>query len=160
MTILKFIVSICIFSSTGFVRNAQTKAKTTITPVTKVKPPVVKTFLGRNQDGAVVTVEEGKQLVGLPLKITDAKNVAYNLSSYQFMSKKKSVIENEDTGRKELAFTTVADVFNTSPLPQIWVTYISDTVSPTDDEFSFSVSIFALKLHLNSFHPHIQFTPQ
>ena len=89
---------------------AQTAVKPgVITKVAKFKPPVVQTFLGRNINGATVTVDEANQLIDLPLKITDDKNNVYTVTSYQFMYKKKSVIENEQTGRKEIAFTTVSD---------------------------------------------------
>ncbi len=72
-----------------------------VVAVTKFKPPVVKTFLGRNEKEATVTVDEANQLVTLPLRITDDKNNVYTISSYQFMYKKKSVIENEETGKNK-----------------------------------------------------------
>ena len=58
--------------------------------------------MGRNEKEANVSVDEANQLVTLPLKITDDKNNVYTISSYQFMYKKKSVIENEETGKKEI----------------------------------------------------------
>src|SRR5215218_6895312 len=86
-----------------------------ITKVAKFKPPVVQTFLGRNINGATVTIEEANQLINLPLKITDDKNNVYTITSYQFLYKRKSVIENEQTGKKEIMFTTIADLFKTTP---------------------------------------------
>jgi hypothetical protein len=163
MPLIKSISAFLIFSISVFVCDAQTKprAKTfTITPVTKFKPPVVKTFLGKNQDGAVVRVDEARQLVALPLKITDAKNVAYTISSYQFMYKKKSVVENEETGRKEIAFTTVSDLFKTTPLPQIWVTNIADNGMQKDEEIYFFDIIVTDKLNRKFFAPNIKIKVQ
>jgi hypothetical protein len=159
MLSVKFFFAFLIFNISIFVCDAQTKPKAktfTVTPITKFKPPTVKTFLGKNQDNAVVTVDEAKQLIGLPLKITDAKNVAYNISSYQFLYKKKSVIQNEETGRKEIAFTTVADLFKTTPLPQIWVTNIADNGMQKDEEIYFFDIIVTDKLNRKFFAPNIK----
>ncbi len=100
----------------------------TITKVAKFKPPVVKTFLGRNSETDTVFIEEANQLINLPLRIIGDKNNSYMVTSYQFMYKKKSVIENEQTGRKEIAFTTVSDLFKTNPLPEIWRTNIGSSL--------------------------------
>ena len=88
--------------------------------VTKFKPPVVKTFLGRNENGATVTVDEANQLINLPLKIIDDKNNTYTIHLTSSCIRKRSVIENEQTGKKEIAFTTVADLFKATPLPKVW----------------------------------------
>ncbi len=74
------------FSISSF---AQTRD--TIIKEPKFKPPVVKTYLGVNQNGAAVTADEGVQLVGLPLKIVDAKNNEYAIDSYQFLYRQKSL---------------------------------------------------------------------
>ena len=153
----KFFYALIIFSLTVFVCTSQiTKPKPATNVVAKFKPPVVKTFLGRNQDGAVVTVDEARQLVALPLKITDAKNITYPVSSYQFMYRKKSVIENEETGKKEIVFTTVADLFKATPLPQIWVTNIADNGMQRDEELYFFDIIVTDKLNRKFFAPNIK----
>ena len=126
--------------------NAQTKKTTksntvSITPVTKFKPPVVKTFLGRNEKEATVTVDEANQLVNLPLKIVDDKNVTYTISSYQFLYKKKSVIEDEESGRKETVFTNTADLFKATPLPKVWQDNISDGIQKGEELFFFDVIV-------------------
>jgi hypothetical protein len=109
--------------------TAQTKKPTpknnVITPVVKFKPPAVKTFLGRNEKEATVTVDEANQLVNLPLKIVDDKNTTYTISSYQFLYKKKSVIEDEETGKRSTVFTNTADLFKVTPLPKVWKENIS-----------------------------------
>ena len=118
---IKRIIYLLLFTY-AFTNNIAAQTSTTsvkpgtITKVTKFKPPAVKTFLGRNTQIADVTVEEANQLINMPLKITDDKNNIYTVDSYQFMYKKKSAIENEQTGKKEIAFSTVADLFKTTPL--------------------------------------------
>lgn len=112
-----------------------------ITPVAKFKPPVVKTFLGRNSGEATVTVDEANQLVNLPLKITDEKNNVYSISSYQFLYNKKSVIENEETGKKEIAFTKTADIFKVTPLPKVWQDNISGGLQKGEELYFFDVVV-------------------
>ncbi len=113
----------------------------TITPVIKFKPPVVKTFLGRNEKVATVTVDEANQLVKLPLKITDAKNNVYTISSYQFLYRKKSVIENGETGRKETAFSITADLFKSTPLPKVWRENISGGIQKGEELYFFDIIV-------------------
>lgn len=112
-----------------------------ITSVAKFKPPVVKTFLGKNNGEATVTVDEANQLVNLPLKIIDDKNNTYTISSYQFLYKKKSVIENEETGRKEIAFTQTADIFKSTPLPKVWRDNISGALQKDEQLMFFDVIV-------------------
>lgn len=113
----------------------------TIQPVTKFKPPVVKTFIGRNEKEATVTVDEANQLVNLPLRVVDDKNNVYTISSYQFMYKKKSVIENEETGRRENVFSTTASLFKSSPLPKVWKENISGGLQKGEELFFFDIIV-------------------
>ena len=62
----------------------------------------MQTFLGINTNGAAVTKEEAAQLIALPLKITDAKKNAYTIDSYQFLYKRKSVVQDEETGKNKV----------------------------------------------------------
>src|SRR5438046_522110 len=111
MTSIKSLCCLLLVFTISFRVQAQAKKTvktgTTTTPVAKVttvakfKPPVVRTLLGRNEKEVTVTVDEANQLVNLPLKIVDDKNIPYTISSYQFLYRKKSVIENEETGRRE-----------------------------------------------------------
>ena len=132
----------------SFTVSAQTKPPAnkpvkngTITPITKFKPPIVKTFLGRNEKEATVSVDEATQLINLPLKIVDDKNIAYDISSYQFMYKKKSVVENEQSNKKEIVFTTVADRFKTTPLPKIWKDNIGGGIQKGEELFFFDIIV-------------------
>ncbi len=133
------------FLFSAFIIHAQTPKKIVkkdiVTPVIKFKPPVVKTFLGRNEKTATVTVDEANQLINLPLKITDDKNTVYTISSYQFMYKKKSVIENEETNKKEIVFTTVANLFKTTPLPKVWKENISGGIQKGEELYFFDVIV-------------------
>lgn len=128
---------------------------TTVTKVIKFRPPVVKTFLGRNSQTGTVTLEEANQLINLPLKIIDDKNNLYDVASYQFMYKKRSVIENEQTGKKEIAFTTVADLFKTTPLPEIWRKNIAGGLQKDEELYYFDI-IAKDKLNRKFFAPELK----
>ena len=140
----------------AFAQTVKKPVKTnSVVAVTKFKPPVVKTFLGRNEKEATVTVEEANQLVMLPLKITDDKNNVYTISSYQFMYKKKSVIENEETGKKEVVFGNTASLFKSTPLPKVWQDNISGGVQKGEELFFFDIVVND-KLNRKFFAPNIK----
>jgi hypothetical protein len=115
--------------------------RVTITKIAKFKPPVVKTYLGRNSNIADVTLEEANELINLPLKITDDKNNLYTISSYQFLYKRKGVVENEQTGKKEVMFTNVADLFKTTPLPQVWRSNIGGGLQKDEELYFFDIMV-------------------
>ncbi len=134
-----FIFFLCI--ATSALSFAQVQQKPGITKVAKFKPPVVKSYLGINTNGASVTVDEANQLITLPLKITDAQNNVYPIDSYQFLYKRKGVVEDEESGRKQVAFTTVADVFKTTPLPKIWIDNIQNSFQKGEEIYFFDLVV-------------------
>lgn len=140
---MKIIIKIllCIFLLSSIINKSLAQDKPIITKEPKFKPPVVKTYLGVNQNGAQVTVDEGVQLVGLPLKIVDAKNNPYNIDSYQFLYRQKSFILDDETGRKEEVFTISADRFHTSPLPKVWVDNIRRNLQQDEQLYFFDIVV-------------------
>lgn len=106
----------------------------------KFKPPVVKTYLGVNQNGASVTKEEASQLIGLPLKIVDDKNNTYPVDSYQFLYRRKSTILNDD-GKRETVFTIVADRFFATPLPKVWIENTKDQFQKDEQLYFFDIVV-------------------
>lgn len=133
--------SFCFFLSFSFAASSFAQDSTIITKVPKFKPPVVKTFLGVNQNGAQVTVEEGNQLAGLPLKIVDDKNNTYPIDSYQFLYKQKSFITNDETGKRETTYTLAADRFDSTPLPKLWVNNIAGRLQPDEQLYFFDIVV-------------------
>ncbi len=154
---LKSILIILLPVGAGFTSVAQNKQA--ITKVAKFKPPLVKSYLGDNTNGAIVAKEEAAHLITLPLKITDQKNNIYSIDSYQFLYKKRSVIENEETGRKEKNFTIVADRFRSSPLPEVWINNLKDTFQPEEELYFFDI-VVKDKLNRKFFAPDLKITIQ
>lgn len=121
---------------------AQTpEKKPVVTKVTKFKPPVVKPYLGVNTTDATVTAAEADQLIALPLKITDTQNNTYTIDSYHFLYKRKGVVEDEQTGRKQVSFTTVSDMFRTTPLSKVWIDNIQGGFQPGEELHFFDIVV-------------------
>lgn len=137
--ILKFFLCVLFFSS--FNQSAFSQDSSIIIKEHKFKPPVVKTYLGVNQNGAQVTAEEGTQLVGLPLKIVDAKNNQYTVESYQFLYKEKSYILDDESGKRETVFTIASDRFITTPLPKVWIDIIKKKLQPDEELYFFDIVV-------------------
>ena len=137
--IFKFFLCILFFPSLN--QAAFSQGKTVINKESKFKPPVVKTFLGINQNGANVTAAEGEQLVSLPLKVVDAKNNQYTIYSYQFLYKEKSYILDDETGKRETVFTIASDRFNTSPLPKVWIDNIKNKLQADEELYFFDIVV-------------------
>jgi hypothetical protein len=136
---IRYIFITFLFCATATVCSSQNNP--VITKIIKFKPPEVKTLLGTNQNGAVVTGEEGAQLLALPLKIVDEKNNSYTIDSYQFLYRRKGVIEDEQTGKKEVTFTIVSDRFYTTPLPKVWIDNIKDNLKRDEQLYYFDVVV-------------------
>ena len=138
MKLLKYFLLIVTFSANASFSFGQVKPA--VTKVQKFKPPVVRTFLGINQNGASVTVDEASQLIGLPLKITDAKGNIYTIDTYQFLYRKKSFIENE-AGKPQATFTIESARFDATPLPKIWVTNLKDGFQKDEQLYFFDIVV-------------------
>ena len=118
-------------------------AKPVTAPVVKNKLPVVKTFLGKFTGIANnCTAEQAKQLITQPLSITDDKNVAYKLSSYQFSYKRIGVTEDEETGKISPQTNIAADRFTVTPIPEIWQSNIKEFLHTGEELFFFDVIVF------------------
>ena len=139
---------------------AQEGKKTTTTVIPKFMPPVTKTYLGKYSGvNATCSMEEGKQLITLLLKITDDKNNAYKISSYQFAYTRKGVTEDEETGKVSPQSDMVADRFMATPLPAIWLSNIIESLHKGEELYFFDVIVFDKQNRL-FFAPELKITIQ
>lgn len=136
---LNFLIWVCFLFVVPAISFGQQKE--VITKIPKFKPPVVKTFLGINQNGAQVTADEGNQLVGLPLKIVDDKNNLYPISTYRFLYKRKGYIIDDETGKKDVSFNIVADRFDKTPLPKVWIDNIKGRLQTDEQLYFFDIVV-------------------
>ena len=134
-----FLSSVLLLLVAGLSAQTPKINNTKNTPVQKFVPPKVKTFWGARTDSASVTVDEALQLLTFAIRITDDKKNVYGISSYQFLYRKVGVIENEETGKTTPSSTVVADLFRTSPLPDIWIKSVSAQLKSREEFYFFDI---------------------
>lgn len=105
-------------------------------PKEKFKPPKVNVFLGGHQNGDSISKETAKILLPLPLQVLDSKKNEYIIENYQFLYRKKSFVQNPETGKTETVFTISADIFKETPLPKVWIENVGYKLQK-DEEFYF-----------------------
>ena len=111
-------------------------------PMVKFKPPVVKSYLGDITGKEVVAgADEAKKLIALPLRIVDAKNVDYTVSSYQFSYKRIGIKEDEETGKTSPESDLVSKQFTETPLPAIWQSNIVETLHKDETLYFFDIIV-------------------
>lgn len=121
---------------------AQTAAKPIGQPIVKFKPPVVQSYLGTlTSKNAIASVDEGKNLIVLPLKIMDDKKATYTIVSYQFAYKRIAAKEDEETGKITPENDLVTNQFNVTPLPAIWQTNIAETLHKGESLYFFDIIV-------------------
>ena len=107
--------------------------------VQKFKPPKTRTSWGNYSDSATLSVNEALNLLSLPLLITGEDKTNYGISVYHLVYKKKGVTEDEETGKVTPTFTIASDFFKTTPLPDAWITSITQQLRSGEELFFFDV---------------------
>lgn len=110
-------------------------------PVQKFKPPKVKTYWGLQTDSAIVNRQEVLQMLAAPIRVTDDKKAVYTITSYQFLYRKKTVTEDEETGKISPAQSMVSSLFRVTPLPEIWRNTITEQLQSGEELHYFDVIV-------------------
>lgn len=139
----KLLLTAILFTGLATTAQAQPVKKPAMaTPIVKFKPPVVKTFLAKfTGSNATCSAEEGKQVITLPLRIVDAGNTAYAISSYQLAYKRLAVKEDESTGATSPTTDLVAQRFTETPIAGIWKTSIIEQLQRGEELFFFDIIV-------------------
>ena len=120
--------------------NGQVTQKPAAKTFVKFKPPTVKTYLGKiSGNGAIAGVVEIKNLVLLPIKVIDEKDVSYTINSYQFLYKRSGETEDEESGKTSPQTDIVSNHFNTTPLPDIWQKNIIEGAHKGEEIYFFDI---------------------
>jgi hypothetical protein len=129
----------CLYMSPA---NAQKPVDKKFTPVKQpYKAPKLFTTLGSYKDSSNVSVAEAERIISLPLKVVDAKNNVYTVTSYQFLYKKRVVTEDEKTGKVSPATSISSDRFTTSPLPPLWVKTVKERINSGEEIIFFDIIV-------------------
>jgi len=158
------LLAACLFVTTfllmAVIAVAQQPKKPVNPPVIKYKTPTVKTQLARFSGvAAACTADEGKQLITLPLIVTDDKKNSYPISSYQFAYTRIGVTEDEETGKTSPQTGMVADRFIATPLPAIWQSNIIEQLQKGEQLYFFDIIVKDKQGHL-FFAPELKITIQ
>ena len=137
MKILKIII--LLFISTNLFAQKPITAKPTA--FVKFKAPKLTSLLGGFKDTMYVAPQMADSIIGLPLKVTDAKNNVYAISSYQFLYKKIVTTEDEATGKTSKTSSIKSSLFKTSPLPVLWLNAVRENLNPGEEFFFFAIVV-------------------
>ena len=107
----------------------------------KFKVPKLTTMLGNFKETAYLVPQNADSIIGLSLKITDAKNIVYTVSSYQFLYKKIVTTEDENTGKTSKTSSIKSSLFKTSPLPVMWLNAVRENLKSGEELFFFAVVV-------------------
>ena len=111
------------------------------TAFVKFKVPKITTMLGNFKDTFYIAPQTADSIIGLPLKITDAKNVVYTISSYQFLYKKIVTTEDENTGKTSKISSIKSSLFKTSPLPAMWLNAVRENLKSGEELYFFAIVV-------------------
>lgn len=142
---MKFYPVIMLFTLmllSGIVIIAQNPARPAATKAASNKKPDVKSRLGKAIGNITMTATEAGQVITLPLRITDDKNVDYVISSYQFAYTRIGVTEDEVTGKPSAQTDMAADRFTTTPLPPVWQKNIIEGLHKGEQLYFFDIIVF------------------
>jgi hypothetical protein len=143
----------------GTAMLAQKPGKPADPPAAQHKRPLVKSSLGKVTGNTTLGAAEAGQLITLPLKITDDKNIDYLISSYQFVYKRIGVTEDEETGKTAEQSDITAERFTTTPLPPVWQKNIIEGLHKGEELYFFDIIVFD-KQGRRFFAPELKITIQ
>lgn len=133
-----FLLALTLFHFTVSYGQKKT-VKKTVTKSKGFKAPKLYTYLTTYKDSVSIPLVMGESIIAAKLKIVDDRNVEYTVSSYQFLYKKKTVTEDELTGKVSPAISIVSDRFTASPLPRLWIDKIKEQLKSGEELFFFDV---------------------
>ncbi len=153
MTVLKHtVILFCLLALSTMAIAQKPKPATT----QKFVLPKLKIALGSRSDSVLtVSVDEAVDLVSKPLTVTDDKKAVYAITSYQCLYKRKSVTEDEESGKVSPVSSIVAQTFKTTPLSAIWIKTISEQLKAGEEIFFFDIVVKSADGRL-MFAPHLK----
>ncbi len=131
------LITVCCFYNSNAQRTRTTKPVAGL----KLKAPKFTVTLGGYKDASFVEPKVADSIITLPLKIVDAKNIVYSISSYQFLYRKIVVSEDEATGKPYNTTAVKSSLFKVSPLPALWQSVIRENLRPTEELMFFDIIV-------------------
>ncbi len=107
----------------------------------KFKSPKLIASLGGYKDSSFVPAITADAIMGAKLNVVDAKNVAYTVSSYQFLYRKIVVSEDEATGKAYNTTSVKSSLFKVSPLPAMWLSMVRENLRSGEEIIFFDIIV-------------------
>jgi hypothetical protein len=107
----------------------------------KFKAPKLTATLGGYKDSSFVAPLVADAIIGAKLNVVDAKNVAYTVSSYQFLYRKIVVSEDEATGKAYNTTSVKSSLFKVSPLPAMWLGAVRENLRTGEEIIFFDIIV-------------------
>jgi hypothetical protein len=118
--------------------------KTFAKPI-KFKPPKLFSLLGAFKDSMNISPAQVDAVIGVPLKVVNAKNEEYQVTSYNFLYKKivtsEKEIEGEINGKPYLTTSIKSALFNITPLPKLWTDAVRELPRPDEVLIFFDIIV-------------------
>ena len=133
-----FLLLVCTALHTGTFAQ-RTPAKPNL--YAKFKAPKLIASLGGYKDSSFVPVITADAIIGAKLNVVDTKNVAYTVSSYQFLYRKIVVSEDEATGKPYNTTSVKSSLFKVSPLPAMWLSAVRENLRPGEEIIFFDIIV-------------------
>jgi hypothetical protein len=111
----------------------------------KFKPPKLYTLLGEFKDSMNISPAQVDAVIGVPLKVVNAKKEEYQITSYNFLYKKivtsEREVEGEMNGKPYLTTSIKSASFNITPLPKLWLELVRELPRPGEILIFFDVVV-------------------
>ena len=117
----------------------RTPAKKPVSTVQKFKAPKLYTFLSSYKDSVTIPLPIAESIIAAKLQVFDDKKNEYAITSYQFLYRKRTITEDEQTGKTSPASSIVSDRFTTTPLAALWVNKIREELKTGEELYFFDV---------------------
>ncbi len=137
----KIILFALLLVGLAFNTMAQRPRATKTIAVVKFKVPKLTTSLGNFKDTMSIAPQMADSIIQLSLKVVDAKNVVYSISSYQFLYRKIVTTEDEDSGKTSKTTSIKSSLFKTTPLPVIWLNAVTENLKAGEEFLFFAVTV-------------------
>ena len=105
------------------------------------KPPQLFSSIGSFSGIKTADTEDGIKALSMPLIIRDSVGLSYTISSYQFLYRQKSKIEDEVTGDVKPTSTITSQLFKATPLPSLWIERIGEQLKSGEELYFFDIIV-------------------
>jgi hypothetical protein len=139
MRYIKLFIIVLLMCTT--LTNYAQRPKPTQTLYAKFKVPKLIVSLGGYKDSSFIAPLVADAIVGAKLNVVDAKNIAYTLSSYQFLYRKIVVSEDEATGKAYNTTSVKSSLFKVSPLPAMWLNAVRENLRSGEEIIFFDIIV-------------------